>query len=238
MSNQSQSATQPSVSQRELAVFDLDHTLIDADSDYLWGEYLVKNRLVDEANFRARNQRFYEQYVEGTLDSTEYGEFVAGFLAQHDMPTLQAWRDDYVENTIAPHVRPKAQHAMQMHIDAGHDVLIISATNDFIVQAVAALFLDDATRIIATPFAIENDRYTGRLAGRPSFQDGKLFYLEQWLANQQAQGVTYSKTYAYSDSKNDIPLLSWADVAVVVSPDDALHAYALAHQWAIEDWLI
>lgn len=230
---QANQAQQP---QKQLALFDLDHTLLDVDSDYLWGEYIVKHDLVDEAQYRTANQKFYNDYIEGTLDATEYNEFVAQFLSSLPLDRLDELREDYIKTEIEPHIRPKAMEVLCQHIEQGHAVVIISATNDFVVSAIAKRFGIEAANVLATPLEIKDDRYTGKLIDRPNFQAGKIYHLDKWLNNQKAGGVTFEKTYAYSDSKNDIPLLEWADVAVCVSPDDALHAHALAHRWAVEDW--
>ena len=96
----------------------------------------------------------------------------------------------------------------------------------------------EAANVLATPLEIKDNRYTGKLTDKPNFQAGKIYHLDKWLDRQQTAGITFEKTYAYSDSKNDIPLLEWADVAICVSPDEALHAHALAHRWAVEDWSI
>lgn len=223
---------------RTLALFDLDHTLLDVDSDYLWGEYIVKHNLVDEATYRTANQKFYEEYIAGTLDATEYNEFVAQFLASLPMTRLHELREDYIKYEIEPHMRPKAVSVLREHIDLGHDVVIISATNDFVVSAIAERFGIEEANVLATPLEIKNDRYTGKLTDKPNFQAGKIYHLDKWLDKQQLSGVRFEKTYAYSDSKNDIPLLEWADVPVCISPDDALHAHALANRWAVEDWAI
>lgn len=229
--------------QKELALFDLDNTLINTDSDYMWGEFLVKKGLVDEGEFRQKNREFYEQYIAGTLDAVVYNEFVANFLKQHSLEKLHAWREEYITGDIAPNVRPKALHAIESHLERGHDVVIISATNAFVVKPISEqLFNVKAENVLATELEITDvngkQGYTGKVAGRPNFQDGKIFHLQNWIDNQAKNSVTYSKTYAYSDSKNDIPLLAWADVAVCVNPDDTLHAHALAHHWAVEDWAI
>lgn len=128
--------------------------------------------------------------------------------------------------------------AIANHRAKGHDVLVVSATNDFVVTAIANEFGISPENVLATKLEITQDGYTGKVADRPNFQDGKIYHLEQWLAKQAQKGITYNKTYAYSDSKNDLPLLGWADVAICVTPDDVLHAHALAHHWAVEDWSI
>ena len=221
-----------------LALFDLDHTLLDVDSDYLWGEYIVKHGLVDEAEYRTANQAFYEQYIEGTLDATEYNEFVAHFLTSLPMDTLHELREDYIKTEIEPHIRPKAMEVLCQHIELGHEVVIISATNDFVVSAIAKRFGIEDANVLSTPLEIIDKRYTGKLTDKPNFKEGKIYHLNKWLDKQQAVGVSFDKTYAYSDSKNDLPLLQWADVPVCVSPDEVLHAHALSHRWAVEDWSI
>lgn len=221
---------------KELALFDLDNTLINTDSDYMWGEFLVKKGLVNEAEFRQKNREFYEQYIDGSLDAVVYNEFVSTFLKQHSLEQLYAWRADYIANDIVPQIRPKAKVAISRHLERGHDVLVVSATNDFVVTAIAGEFGIAPDNVLATKLEVTECGYTGKVADRPNFQEGKIYHLEKWIDNQAKKGVTYSKTYAYSDSKNDIPLLAWADVAVCVNPDEALHAHALAHHWAVEDW--
>lgn len=226
---------------KELALFDLDNTLLNTDSDYMWGEFLVKKGLVDETEFRQKNREFYEQYIDGTLDAVVYNEFVSAFLKQHPLEQLYAWRADYIAHDIVPMIRPKARHAIAHHLEKGHDVLVVSATNDFVVTAIAKEFGITPDNVLATKLELTADGYTGKVADKPNFQDGKIYHLEKWLAKQATDargGLTYSKTYAYSDSKNDIPLLAWADVAVCVNPDDVLNAHALAHHWAVEDWAI
>ncbi|WP_435949220.1 HAD family hydrolase [Psychrobacter sp. DM8] len=223
---------------RTLALFDLDHTLLDVDSDYLWGEYIVKHDLVDEAEYRTANQKFYNDYIEGTLDATEYNEFVAQFLSTLPMDRLCELREDYIKSEIEPHIRPKAMEVLCHHIEQGHDVVIISATNDFVVSAIAKRFGIEDANVLSTPLEIIDERYTGKLADKPNFKEGKIYHLDKWIDKKQLNGIKFEKTYAYSDSKNDIPLLEWADVAVCVSPDKALHAHALAHRWAVEDWSI
>lgn len=230
--------TETTSAARTLALFDLDHTLLDVDSDYLWGEYIVTHGLVDEAQYRTANQAFYEQYIEGTLDATEYNEFVAQFLTTLPLDRLHALREDYIKYEIEPHMRPKALTVLREHLELGHDVVIISATNDFVVSAIAERFGIEEANVLATPLEIKDERYTGKLTDKPNFKEGKIYHLDKWLNKQQAAGINFEKTYAYSDSKNDIPLLEWADVAICVSPDDALHAHALAHRWAVEDWSI
>lgn len=223
--------------EKQLALFDLDNTMIDTDSDYMWGEFLVKHQLVDASLYRAKNREFYEQYIAGTLDAVVYNEFVATFLKQHPIAQLHQWREQYVQQEIAPKVRPNAVKAIQTHLQKNHDVVVISATNAFVVKAIAQqLFSVDERNILATELEVTEQGYTGKVAGQPNFQQGKIINLQKWIANQQKQGITYYKTYAYSDSKNDLPLLEWADVAIAVCPDDTLRAHALAHHWAIEDW--
>ena len=231
-------ATQAQLSPKELALFDLDHTLLDVDSDYLWGEYIVKHDLVDEAQYRTANQKFYQDYIEGTLDATEYNEFVAQFLSSLPMDRLHELREDYIKREIEPHKRPKAMEVLSQHVEKGHEVVIISATNDFVVSAIAKRFGIEGANVLSTPLEIKNERYTGKLTDKPNFKEGKIYHLNKWIDKQKSAGVEFDKTYAYSDSKNDIPLLEWADVAICVSPDDALHAHALSHRWAVEDWSI
>ena len=221
-----------------LVLFDLDHTLLDVDSDDLWGKYLVKNGYVNEDDYGRTNREFYRDYIEGTLDAVKYNEFVAQFLSSLSLERLYAMRKDYVENDIIPHIRPKALRVLYEHLKLGHEVVITSATNDFLVSSIARYFGILEANIIATPLELKNQCYTGKLTDRPNFQKDKIYHISKWLDKKKLANVIFDKTYVYSDSKNDIPLLEWADVSICVTPDDYLRAYALTQQWLIEDWQI
>lgn len=221
---------------KELALFDLDHTLIDVDSDHSWGQFIVQQGLVDKDEYAQANDKFYQDYIASTLDPIEYNEFVANFLKSQLLDDLHYWRERYLERWIIPNMRPKAMDAIKAHRERGDKILVVSATNDFVVVPIAKLFGVEANDVLATRLEVTPGGYTGKVAGRPNFKEGKLLNLQAWIAEENRQGITFGKTYAYSDSRNDLPLLEWADVAVAVSPDDTLHAYALAHHWAVEDW--
>lgn len=217
----------------KLALFDLDHTLLNIDSDHAWGEFLIYKQLVDEANHRRRNDQFYEDYQKGSLDAVAYNEFVFEFLSQHDMGYLQDIHTEFMQEIIRPAMRPKGIAAIQQHRALGHQIAIITATNAFVTRPISDAFgVQDL--IASTPEILDN-RYTGRLTGQPCFQIGKLHHLEQWLATKQA---TLTESWGYSDSFNDRFLLEFVDHPVAINPDTRLHAHALAHAWPVEDWSI
>lgn len=217
----------------KLALFDLDHTLLDIDSDHAWGEFLIHKKLVDEQAHRQRNDQFYQDYKAGTLDAVAYNEFVFEFLSQHDMAALSQIHTEFMQQVITPALRPKGRAAILRHREAGHQVVIITATNAFVTRPIAAAF--GVSDLIASQPEILDQRYTGRLQGEPCFQAGKLHHLKQWLAERNAQ---IEESWGYSDSFNDRFLLEFVDHPVAVNPDARLHAHALAHAWPVEDWSI
>lgn len=214
-----------------LALFDLDHTLLNLDSDHAWGEFLIGQQLVDAASHRARNDQFYEDYKAGTLDAVAYNEFVFEFLAQHDLAQLAELHQQFMQQVITPALRPRGQAAIAQHRAASHEIVIITATNAFVTAPIAAAFGVD--QLIASQPELRDGRYTGRLVGEPCFQAGKLHHLQHWLAGREV-----AESWGYSDSFNDLPLLNFVDHPVAVNPDTRLHAHALAQQWPIEDWSI
>ena len=214
-----------------LALFDLDHTLLNLDSDHAWGEFLIGQQLVDAASHRARNDQFYEDYKAGTLDAVAYNEFVFEFLAQHDLVRLAELHQHFMQQVITPALRPRGQAAIAQHRAAGHEIVIITATNAFVTAPIAAAF--GVAQLIASQPELRDGRYTGRLVGEPCFQAGKLHHLQHWLAGREV-----AESWGYSDSFNDLPLLNFVDHPVAVNPDTRLHAHALAQQWPIEDWSI
>ncbi len=217
----------------KLALFDLDHTLLNIDSDHAWGEFLITKQLVDEAAHRARNDQFYQDYVAGSLDAVAYNEFVFEFLSQHDSAYLNTIHAEFMQEVIMPAMRPKGRDAIARHQQLGHEIMIITATNSFVVQPIAAAFGVD--NLIASIPEVIDGRYTGRLQGEPCFQVGKLHHLKHWLSERHAQ---IEESWGYSDSFNDRFLLEFVDHPVAVNPDTRLHAHALAHNWPVEDWSI
>ncbi len=215
-----------------LAIFDLDHTLITGDSDYLWGEYMVKNRIVDEHKFRARNKVFYQDYQRGTLDSERYLEFALEPLIHFTIEELYTWRADYVEKWIEPLIAPGAEKLLDSHRARNHELLIISATNLFVTEPIAQLL--EVPTVLATEPEIIDNRYTGRYLGTPTYQEGKVTVLTEWLVDSDH---SLDGSYFYSDSINDISLLELVDNPIAVNPDDELKAIAEARNWEIIDLL-
>lgn len=213
-----------------LALFDLDHTILDVDSDHLWGVYVVDNGLADANTYRAQNDAFYEHYIKGTLDAACYNEFVAGVLAKHPRAVLDDHLARYMQGSILPKVRPKALRALAMHKSQGDVIVLTSATNCFVVGAIARyLGIDE---VLCTRLETNDcGEFTGKVVGTPNFGAGKIVHLKAYL-----EGKTFDHISAYSDSKNDLPLLEFADCAVCVNPDAHLTARARQRNWRIVDW--
>lgn len=211
-----------------LAIFDLDNTLLDGDSDYLWGRFLVEQGRVDGASYERQNQVFYDQYRDGTLDIEAFQRFSLAPLAAHALSDLHVWRAQFVREKIEPAVAPLAPALLEKHRVQGDTLLIMTATNRFITEPIAALLGVDT--LIATDPEFRDGRYTGRIAGTPNFREGKVTRLEQWLSERGASATHIS---FYSDSHNDLPLLLRADHAVAVDPDERLRAEALRRSWPV-----
>lgn len=213
-----------------LAVFDLDHTLLATDSDYSWGRYLATHGLVDGEAYERGNRQFYEDYMNGRLDVAAHCRFAFAPLAQHPLEVLLPLRERFVREEIAPRVAPGAPALLARHRAAGDTLLITTATNRFVTEPIAALLGVD--HLIATDPVFADGRYTGELDGVANFGPGKVVRLKQWLA-QQAQ--PYASLSCYSDSRNDIPLLELGDRAVAVNPDTVLRSEAEKRGWPILD---
>jgi len=210
-----------------LALFDLDNTLLGGDSDYLWGQFLVAEGIVDPA-YTLENQRYYQAYEAGTLDIADFLNFALRVLANHEPGDLHAWRTRFIETRIRPVLLPKAQALLQRHRDADDTLLIITATNRFVTQPIAELL--KVPHLLATEVEMQQDRYTGRFTGTPCFQEGKVQRLQTWL---QQTGHTLENSWFYSDSHNDLPLLQQVAHPVAVNPDAILADIAQARDWPI-----
>ena len=213
-----------------LAIFDLDHTLINGDSDHLWGEYMVENGIVDEQVFRQRNDVFYQDYQRGTLDNDQYLAFALEPLTHYSIDELHAWRADYVEKWIRPLIAPGTARLLDDHRRRNHQLMIISATNLFVSEPIGQML--GVMTVLATEPEIIANRYTGRFLGTPTYQQGKVTVLREWAANNNHDLVG---AYFYSDSLNDLALLEQVDNPVTVNPDDDLRLIAEARSWKIID---
>ncbi len=209
----------------ELALFDLDNTLLAGDSDYSWGRYLVDKGLVDGAEYEAQNRKFYEDYKAGELDIRAFARFSLGRLGQFDMAQLEAWRADFVTSVIQPIIAPGSMDLLNHHRSAGRELVIITATNSFITRPIADLL--GVEHLLGTDGEVINGRFTGEIAGIPCFQGGKIEKLQAWLEGRPAP----TETWFYSDSINDAPLLEWADHAFAVDPCPKLTALAQSNGW-------
>lgn len=211
-----------------LAIFDLDNTLLNGDSDHAWGQFLVDRGVVDPVAYREANDRFYHLYQRGELDIHAYLAFALEPLARHPAVQLAEWHREFMRETIAPMRLAKADALLAEHRERGDYLLIITATNDFVTRPVAeSLGVDD---IIATECELRDGRYTGRIIGTPTFRDGKVTRLHQWL---QHNDFTLADSSFYSDSQNDLPLLELVAQPVAVDPDPSLRAIAEQRGWRI-----
>ncbi|HEB57758.1 MAG TPA: HAD family hydrolase [Gammaproteobacteria bacterium] len=211
-----------------LAIFDLDNTLLAGDSDYLWGQFLVKEGIVDGEHYEAENLRFYEEYKAGGLDIYAFLRFSLRPLAEHDPAQLRAWREVFIERYIIPRIAPGTPALLERHRRQGDTLMIITATNHFVTAPIAALL--GIEHLLATEPEFRNGRYTGEVSGIPCFQEGKVTRLQAWL---DEHGMGLDGSWFYSDSHNDLPLLETVSHPVAVDPDDTLREWALTHQWPV-----
>jgi len=211
-----------------LAVFDLDNTLLAGDSDHLWGQWLARHGAVDADDYARENDRFYREYQAGTLDIHEYAAFSLRPLVEHPLAQMLALRARFVTEQIEPLVAPQATMLLQKHRAQGDQILITTATSRFVTEPIADLL--GVEHLIATDPERDGSRYTGRIAGVPNFQAGKVERLRTWLAAQPQACIHMS---CYSDSHNDIPLLEMGDNAIAVDPDPLLLATATERGWPV-----
>ncbi len=215
-----------------IALFDLDHTLLPLDSDYEWGQFLVRVGAVDAESYSRSNAEFYAQYEAGTLDPVVYLEFVLGTLAQFPRRQLDAWREQFMAEVIRPAIRPVALDLIKRHLDADELVAIITATNHFVTEPIAQVF-GVRHLIAAMPEVAVDGNFTGKLHGIPTSGPGKVTHTQAWLAGMGKSLNSFERSYFYSDSQNDIPLLSAVTHPIATNPNALLKAHAQAQGWPI-----
>ncbi|MGV0006183.1 MAG: HAD family hydrolase [Candidatus Porifericomitaceae bacterium WSBS_2022_MAG_OTU9] len=213
---------------RQLAIFDLDDTLLAGDSDYLWGEYLCENNIA-EPGHQAKHAAFHQDYQQGKLDMVLYLKFQLATLTTLPPAQLDTIRNRWLHHKILPLVLPDAIRLVNSHRAQGHTLMIITSTNSFLTEPIASYF--DIGHLIATEPEQVKGLYTGAVKGEPSFAKGKVTRLKAWL--QQRQLRFPEQSWFYSDSHNDLPLLQAVTNPVAVDPDPMLRQQAQQHGWPV-----
>ena len=216
---------------RELVLFDLDHTLLDGDSDVEWLNFLIEKGAVDRTQEEAANAEMARRYKEGTAGTLEFVRFYLRTLAMHPMEQLVEWRGRYLERSIRPRIPAAARQLVAEHQRDGALVAIITATNRFLTELTVLEF--GVEHLIATEPAMRDGRFTGEVAGTPCFREGKVTRLEEWLAARRAKLADFAVSRFYSDSINDVPLLERVTRPIVVDPDPRLERLADERRWPV-----
>ncbi|QDC98015.1 HAD family hydrolase [Candidatus Methylopumilus universalis] len=212
-----------------LALFDLDNTILAGDSDYNWSRFLIQEGYLDGAIHAEKNEKFYADYKAGTLDIYAFVEFQFKPLARNPRTVLNQLLKKYVEEVIKPMITEKARALVKRHQDEGDLIIVITATNSFITKPIAELF--GIENLIGTDPEEKEGEFTGKVSGLPSFKEGKVTRLEAWLKGKNLSLASFEKSYFYSDSHNDLPLMQKVTHPVAVDSDDVLSEYAQSKDW-------
>jgi HAD superfamily hydrolase (TIGR01490 family) len=215
----------------ELALFDLDNTLLSGDSDYEWAQFLIERGVLERSQYEARNDRFFRQYQTGELDIGEFLEFQLAPLARHPREQLDEWHGEFMRTKVRPMIRPKARELVRRHLEDGHLCAIVTSTNAFITAPIARELGVD--HLLATELEVKDGEFTGRPRGTPSFREGKVTRLFEWLGAHALSLASFSASWFYTDSQNDLPLLERVSHPVAVDPDNILRGEAQARGWQI-----
>ena len=221
----------------KLALFDLDHTLLPIDSDYAWGVFTTTIGWTDPVDFSRRNDEFFAHYQAGTLDVHDYVRFATDALRRQGAINSEAAHDHFMRAVVKPAIKPQAVALVREHQQAGDEVIIVTATNEFVTRPIAQAF--GVSELIAVE--LERDTspggtgwITGEIRGVPSFREGKVTRVAQWLASRKLDWADVDSTF-YTDSINDLPLMENVTHPVATNPDERLRAVATERGWRILD---
>jgi len=214
-----------------LALFDLDNTLLAGDSDYQWGQFLIEIGILDRQQHQTVNDQFYEDYKQGNLDIYKFLSFQLAPLARYPRSQLDAWHGQYMERKVRPMMTEKAKALVKQHRENGDLCLIITATNSFVTTPIAHEF--GIEHLIGTTPEERDGQFTGHVSGTPSFKEGKVARLQQWLQARNQRLEDFETSWFYSDSHNDLPLMKMVKQPVAVDPDPQLKAHAEAAGWPV-----
>ena len=215
----------------KLALFDLDNTLLPLDSDYAWGEFSQHIGWTDPVSFKARNDQFYADYQAGVLDIHDYVRFATDAVRLKGAEQAAKAHRQFMSEIILPAVKPAALELVKQHQAAGAQVIIVTATNEFVTRPIATAL--GVSELIAVESMRDAQGWiTGEISGTPSFKEGKVTRVAQWLS---ARHLTWSDVHIsfYSDSINDLPLLEMAQTPVATNPDARLRQLATDRGWRI-----
>lgn len=215
----------------ELVLFDLDNTLLNGDSDYAWAQFLIEQGVLDGAAYEEANDAFFEAYKAGTLNIHEFLMFQLKPLSEYPRAQLDAWHAEFMETKIRPMITPAARELIAQHRANGSLCAIITATNSFVTAPIARELNID--HLIATEPEVVDGAFTGGTAGTPCFREGKIERLDAWLAGLNRSRADFARSWFYSDSLNDLPLLECVSDPVAVDPDDTLRRIAEERGWPV-----
>jgi len=212
----------------KLAIFDLDNTLLIGDSDHAWGEFLIAEGMVDAASHQQKNDQFYQDYCKGELDIYAYQAFALSAIKGQRPEALVELHKKYMSAQIEAMIGEKALNLIEHHRQKKHQLLIITATNDFVTAPIAKRLGIES--ILGCQAEIIDGKYTGHITGTPCFQEGKVTRLNEWL---QDYPFSLNDCYFYSDSHNDLPLLEAVAHPTAVDPDKKLLDHAKQKGWPV-----
>ena len=210
-----------------LVLFDLDNTLLAGDSDYAWAEFLMEEGVLDRAAYEERNQWFLSEYERGTIRMEDWLAFQLQPIANRPREQLQGWHREFMRRKVAPLILPRGRELIASH--NGAEKVIITATNRFITGPIAREL--GVPHLIASEVEEVDGLLTGRPRGQPSFGAGKVARLNDWLGARGRKLADYPQSWFYSDSHNDLPLLSLVTHPVAVDPDPRLARHAAERGW-------
>ncbi len=214
-----------------LALFDLDNTLLSGDSDFEWAQFLIGRGVLDPEVHAAKNQQFYDQYKAGTLDIYAFLDFQLRPLARHPRSELDLWHAEFMRSRIKPLIGEKARALIRRHRDNGDLCALVTATNSFVTGPICREL--DIPHLIATIPAQENGQFTGQPRGTPAFREGKITRVDAWLESLGLWWGSFERSWFYSDSHNDLPLMQLVSDPVAVDPDDTLREHAKNAGWPL-----
>ena len=210
-----------------VTLFDLDHTLLTGDSDVLWCDFLIGRGLLDGDEFSARNADMDTRYRAGTVGVREFTEFYVGTLAGQTPEFWEPLRRDFLESEVVPRIPAAARQLVTQHVSSADCVVMTTATNRFITELTARHL--NIEHLIASEPEIVDGRFTGRASGTLNMREGKVTRLTAWLQERFGLSLAQVESTAFSDSKNDLPLLQAVNHPVAVDPDPLLRDWAVAN---------
>jgi HAD superfamily hydrolase (TIGR01490 family) len=205
----------------------MDKTLIAENSGSLYMKYRYQRGEIGGVDL-LKGLGAYLQYKIGILDIRNWTKNMMVQFRGQDEASLQQEAAAWFEEMVAPTIYPEAAELVRKHQEQGHVVAIVSGATKFVVRPLARRL--GIEHMLYTRLEVEDGAFTGRVIEPICFEEGKIYWLQQFI---DEHGIDLAKSWFYTDSVTDLPLMDIVGHPVATNPDPFLYRTAVKRRWPV-----